>query len=146
MKRSVSWTCSTLSARATSSAWRVARRYGRSTYAAGGSVWACSGCHRPPHLTAEAWHAQQAAERHAVEQHLASAAAAAPAPRTALLEVLARLEAARKTLAAAEAALPVSRVAYLFQIDSEPMAVRREPLLRALGIATVTLHGKPEFC
>jgi hypothetical protein len=35
---------------------------------------------------------------------------------------------------------------YFSQIDSEPMAVGHEPLLRPLGIAAEALHGKPEFC
>lgn len=65
------------------------------THAAGESVWACAGCHRPATLTQDAWRAQQAAR-----QATATQPAAGPEPRTALSDALTRRQEAAAVVGA----------------------------------------------
>ena len=71
----------------------------------GGSIWACSACHRSAALTQEEFHAEQARERAAADARLAAAAGPAPNPRQHVRDQLAGLTEAKNTVLKLEAAL-----------------------------------------
>jgi hypothetical protein len=112
----------------------------------GGSIWACSGCHRSWSLTSQEWFAEQKRERAAVDAHLAAAAAAAPPPRQRLARALRAMEEARALLAQLEAALAPARGSLTAAQSRHDRAVDAAETVNAdaaEGIAAAFFAGKP---